>query len=581
MARWIHHIPRVFADLKRRRVFRVVAVYGAVGFAILQGVELIQPVLSLPGWVYRATGIFLLAGLPVAVVLAWLYDFDDGLKKTAPATEEELDAIVHLPRTFRWASGMLALAGVGLLVGGGWFAFRSPGDVVPFERDGPVVAVLPFVNRSALPEDEYFVDGLHDDVLIELSRISSLRVISRTSVLRFRGSELSLRAIADSLHATAILEGAVQRSGNRVRVSMQLIDAATEAHLWAEQWDTELTPVSLLAIQDTLALDIAGALRVSLAADEEERLRDARTGDLPAYDAFLLGQSRLAQLTRSGIEGAVAMFRAAIERDPQFSEAHAGLAVADATLATFVAEGEEAKREFAEADTQADRALVLKPSSAYALLAKAIVALGTRRDVVSAESLLLAAQQRRPGDPVIKLWHVRALMIAGRFEDAVDVTDEVLRIDPLSGLAHAYHGFALWGAGRTTEADAAYRQALALDPGYAYTHLEYAALLAERREEPRMWSVMIGLGGALHYDRPDSLATIAAAVFHPELRPRALEELDRLLDRTPLRETDVIPYLALLGADARAAAAAKVAVERGSPWTPFFKHPLFAALGKE
>jgi TolB-like protein len=556
MARRIHHIPRVFADLKRRRVFRVVAVYGAAGFAILQGVELIQPVLSLPGWVYRATGILLLVGFPVAVVLAWIYDFDDGLRRTAPATPEELDAIVHLPRTFRWASGMLALAGAGLLIVGGWFAFRAPRDVVPSERDGPVVAVLPFANRSALPEDGYFVDGLHDDILIELSRISSL------------------------LHATAILEGAVQRSGNRVRVSMQLVDAATEAHLWAEQWDTELTPVSLLAIQDTLALDIATALRISLAADERERLRDSRTRDLSAYDAFLMGQSRLAQLTRRGIEEAVALFRAALERDPQFSDAHAGLAVADGTLATFVAEGDDAKRQFAEADAQADRALVLKPSSAYALLAKAIVALGTRRDVVSAESLLLAAQQRRPGDPVIKLWHVRALMIAGRFAEAVDVTDEVLRVDPLSGLAHAYNGFALWGAGRTTEADAAYRQALALDPGYAYTHLEYAVLLAQRRDEVRMWSVMIGLGGALHYDRPDSLATIAAAVFHPELRQRALEELDRLLDRTPLRETDVIPHLALLGADARAAAAAKVAVERGSPWTPFFRHPLFAALTK-
>lgn len=578
MTRWIRDLPRIFADLKRRRVFKVVAVYGAVGFAILQGVELLEPVLSLPPWLYRSTGVALLIGFPVAVVLTWLYDFNDGLSRTAPATPEELDAIVHLPWTFRWASGIFALGGIGLLVVAGWLVFRSPPATAPVQRNGPLVAVLPFANRSALPEDEFFVEGLHDDVLIELSRMSSLRVISRTSVSRFRNTELSLRAIADTLHATAILEGAIQRSGNQVRVSMQLVDGATEEHLWADQWDTELTPANLLAIQDTLALDIATALRVSLAADEEARLQDSRTADLPAYDAFLLGQSRLAQLTRSGLEEAVSMFEIAISRDPRFAEAYAGRAVAEATLATFVSEGDDAKRLFEEADTEADEALALRPSSAYALLAKGIVALGAQRDIQGAEGLLLAAQERRPGDPVIQLWHARALLVTGRFQEAVTLTGQILRIDPLSGLAHAYNGAALWGAGRLAEADGEYRRAISLDPGYAYAHLEYAVLLASLHDEKRMSSVMVRLGSALRYDRPDSLAIIAAAVFRPELRLRALEEIDHVLNETPLRERDVIPHLALLGATARARAAAKMAFETGSPWAPFFRHPLFAPL---
>jgi TolB-like protein/Flp pilus assembly protein TadD len=578
VTRWIRRIPRLFADLKRRRVFRVLAVYGAAGFAILQAVELIEPVVMLPGWFYRITGTFLLLGLPVAVALSWVYDYDDGLKKTPPATPEELEAIVHSPRTLRWASGLLGLAGLALLGTTGWLALRSPDKGKSLEGEGPLVAVLPFANRSAFPGDEFFVEGLHDDVLIELSRISALRVISRTSVLRFRHSDLSLHAIADSLGVSAILEGAVQRSGDSVRVSMQLIDVATETHLWAEQWDTELAPANLLAIQDTLAVSIARALRVSLAPAEEEQLQGSRTQDLDAYDAFLLGQSGLLQLTEDGLRESVHRLQEAVERDPEFSEAWAGLAVARATLATFVLEGEGARREFAEAKVEADRALARKPSLAYALLAQAVVALGARGDPVAAQSLLRLAHERRPGDTLIQLWYARSLIIAGQYEDAVDVTTQILRVDPLSGLAHAYNGLALWGVGRLGAAADAYRQAIELDPGYAFLHLEYAVLLSQQGDESRMRAALVGLGRAVHYGRPDSLATVASAVFHPRLRPRALAEVDRVLSETGLREPDLIPLLALLGADARATAAVASAREVGNQWVPLFQHPFFAAL---
>jgi adenylate cyclase len=585
LTRWIHRLPYLFADLKRRRVFRVVAIYGAVSFAILQGVELIAPVVMLPGWIYRVIGAFLFLGMPVVVVLAWVYDFD-GLRKTPPATSQEIDAIVRLPRALRWTSGFLGLGGLALLGITGWFALRSGGNRVPRASAAPVVAVLPmvavlpFANRSALLQDGYFVDGLHDDILIELSRISALRVISGTSVLRFRNSGLSLRAIADSLGATAILEGAVQRSGDSVRISMQLIDVRTEMHLWAEQWDTELAPANLLAIQDTLAVSIATALKVSLAPEEEEGLRGTRTQDRDAYNAFLLGQSGLVLLTKDGLRESTQRFEEAVQRDPEFSEAWAGLAVARATLATFVLEGDAAAHAFAEADTEANRARSRRPLLAYALLAQGIVALGARSDPVAAQSLFRLAHGRRPGDTLIQLWYARSLMIAERYEAAVDVTGEILRIDPLSGIAHAADGLALWGAGHLAAAADAYRQAIELDPEYASPHLEYAVLLAQMGDEPRMRAVLVGLGRTVRYDRPDSLATVASAVFHRDLRPRAVTEVDRLLAETELREADIIPLLALLGADSRATAAAAVARVAGGPWVPLFRHPLFAAVRK-
>ncbi len=577
VARWLIGLPRFFADLKRRRVFRVLAWYGAAAFATLQAIELLEPILPLPPSLYRAAGIVLIFGLPIAGALSWLYDYDHGLVRTAPATPEELDALVHMPRIRRWASGLLALGGLALLVLTGWYAVRSGSGRTARDDPRPSLAILPFSNRSAVADDAFFVEGLHDDILVQLSRVKSLRVISRTSVLRFRGSDLPLPVIADSLGVAAVLEGAVQRSGTRVRVSMQLIDAQTERHLWGERWDEELTPANVLSIQLALAVDIAKALQVSLAPEEEERIGSPRTEDLEAYDAFLLAQSRWSQLTLDGTQQAVTLFREAVARDPRFAEARAGLAAAQATLATFRARGRAATSLFGEAEAEADRALALKPGLAYAEMAKGIAALGARQDPAEADRHFNAALERRPGDPAVRLWHARALMTFGRFQEAVEASRETLLLDPLSGLAHAQLGLALWGLGFRADADTALKRATDLDPRYVFGHMERAVLLTQREEEREAGREMVAFGRALGYPRADALTVIPSAAFHARLRREALAALDSLLAGTPLEETDVIPLLVLVGATGRAAAATSAARKLGSPWLPFFEHPLFGS----
>lgn len=255
-------MPPVLADLKRRRVFHTMAVYGAASFAALEGLSLLQPVLMVPEWGYRLAGFLVLVGLPIVVILTWLYDVDiqQGVVRTPPATPEELAAIVRLPRTRRWPSGVLGLAGLVLLSGSAWYALVPEEVHVPGTRHRPTLAVLPLEARTDLAEDGFFIDGLHDDILIQLSRDPALRLISRTSVGRFRGTTLSLPAVADSLGASLIMEGAVQRAGDTVRVSVQLIDGRTDAHLWAGRWDEALSAETTLFLQEAVAQDIASAV---------------------------------------------------------------------------------------------------------------------------------------------------------------------------------------------------------------------------------------------------------------------------------------------------------------------------------
>lgn len=247
-------MPLFFADLKRRRVFQVMAVYGAVSLASLEGLSLLQPVLQVPAWFYRMTGLVALAGFPLIVYLTWYFDYDDHLIKTPPATPEELDEIIHLPRLRRWAAGAFAVAGLFFVGVTGWYALEPP-------TVQSSIAVLPLIQRTDLLEDAFFVDGLHDDILIHMSQDPALRVVSRTSVQRFRGSVLPLSAMADSLDVMYVLEGAVQRSGDTVHVTIQIIQGHNDSHVWAGTWDVVLAPTDTLRVQRQIAEDVAEVVR--------------------------------------------------------------------------------------------------------------------------------------------------------------------------------------------------------------------------------------------------------------------------------------------------------------------------------
>jgi TolB-like protein len=246
---------RLFADLKRRAVFKVAAVYGAVAFAVLEVSDLVIPALDLPEWTLTFIVAIAAVGFPFALVLAWAFEkTPEGVRRTDPATTGELEAIVAQPAGRRWPSGLLALAGILLLYGGGWWvigrsargarvsddsqAARSvavEAASAPEPADRRTLAVLPFENMNPDEESALFTSGIHDDILTQLSKIRALSVTSRTTVMEYAETEKSVPEIAAELRVAHILEGAVRRAGNRVRMNVQLIDANADEHLWAER----------------------------------------------------------------------------------------------------------------------------------------------------------------------------------------------------------------------------------------------------------------------------------------------------------------------------------------------------------
>src|SRR5216117_3266803 len=303
-----------FEELQRRKVYRVAAAYIiAAGFIIQIGSALF-PAWELPNWTLRLVVVLLLAGFPVALILAWAYD----------VTPQGIQATPAPPGTHR-RRNIVALTAIGLAISAvaGFFLFpRASGRGV--EKS---IAVLPFQSLSDEKENAYFADGIQDDILTNLSKIGDLKVISRTSVMPYRGKTSNVREIGKALGVGAILEGSVRRVGNRVSVNVQLINAETDEHLWAEDYDRDLTDV--FAIQTDLSQKIVRELQAKLSPTEKAQIERKPTQNGEAYLTFVQAHElfyRPDGMFRANVEKAEQLFERATALDPKFAGAFAGLA---------------------------------------------------------------------------------------------------------------------------------------------------------------------------------------------------------------------------------------------------------------
>ena len=270
---------RFLAELKRRNVFRVAAVYGATAFVTIEAADLVFPRIPLPEWTIALVVWLVLLGFPVALVLAWAYEkTPDGMRPTDPAETAELDAIVSQPRRTRWPAGIAALVGVVLLGLGAWWTLTRTG---PGAQTYDSLAVLPFENMSGDPDNQYFSDGLTEELINALAGVEDLKVAGRTSSFALRDASLDLRTIGDTLGVVTVLEGSVRRSEDRVRITAQLIDAKTGFQLWSGEYDRDITDIFL--VQEELARSIVGALAPTQRGEGVELYRGG-TSDVPAND---------------------------------------------------------------------------------------------------------------------------------------------------------------------------------------------------------------------------------------------------------------------------------------------------------
>jgi TolB-like protein len=317
-------------------------------------------------------------------------------------------------------------------------------------------------NLSGNPAQEYFSDGLTDELIGEVARIASLRVISRTSIMQYKGgARNSLPAIARELNVDAILEGTVVQSGRRVRITAQLIRAQDDRHLWSEAYERDVTDV--LAVQSEVARAVAGQIQVQLTPGEQTTLARTRRVNPEAYEAFLKGNFFLHQGLR-GVDKSLEFFKRAIELDGRHSDSYAGLA--EALCYSGIFELRPSAETYPEARAAALKALELDESNAAAHNALADVRQGYDWDLAGAEVEFKRARQLNPSHLLTRLWYAESLTRMGRFDEAFAESARAVALDPVSPLAIGNRGMLFFRARRYDEAIRASQQALDLDPSF-------------------------------------------------------------------------------------------------------------------
>lgn len=351
----------IVEELKRRKVFRVLASYAVVVFVIMQLVEILFPIFNFPQWTQQFIVIILLLGFPIAAIFSWIFDkTPDGFIKTEKTTPTK-PVIKNTNPFYLQKRNIILMIGVlsGIILG------RFGQNILPKnqELNSKSIAVLPFENLSKDGEDEYFADGMTEDILTELSKIKDLLVISRTTIMKYKGTKKTIKEIGKELGVANILEGSIRLSGNRVRITGQLINALNDQHLWAEKYDRDIEDI--FSVQDEVANAIANALRIELSDEEARMISTTQTESIEAYDYYIKGRTlSYFYEVQKNIE-AVEYYKKAIEIDPKYSLPYAGISRVRMSQFTF----QYMDQDFSvfalkEAEEFAKKAVMLGPNEA-------------------------------------------------------------------------------------------------------------------------------------------------------------------------------------------------------------------------
>ena len=534
-----------FAELKRRRVFRALVAYGIAAFAVLQIIEPIMHGAHWPEIVLSYVVAALAAGFPIVIALAWVFDVRGGrIERTAPAAAATGLRGVPLALLLI-AVGVLAAA-PGLfyyfVVRGGGRSFSTEGSSA---SNASSIAVLPFASLSKEEENAYFAQGFHDELLRQMGRIGDLRVISRTSVLQYKEGARNLREIAEALGVSSIVEGSVQRAGNRVRVEAKLIDARSDRQVWGDRYDRDVTDV--FAIQTALAEEIASTLHARLSASQKAQIERKPTQNAEAYDLYLRGLEYHNRPGEQPKNFAIAeqMYQKAIQADPSFALARARLALAKMSTYWFVAATPDSVVE--EAREEAEQSLRLQPDLPEGHLALGFYYYQGRRDYAQALKHLEIARSGVAADAVEAIGYI--LRRQGRFEDAIRYHREAVELDPRSPDMRWELASSFIRTRRYEEADRILDGALTIAPDYAAASITKAFVQEAWKGETTLAKKLLGeTRGRPDFDPLDRQGRVgrAGVVFLLWANPReALPFLDSV-DSDSIKTGAVVYPKALL-----------------------------------
>jgi TolB-like protein/Tfp pilus assembly protein PilF len=504
----------VIAELKRRNVFRVAALYLVAAWVLLQVGDLLFGLLDLPTWTNKLLFAALVLGFVPALIFSWVYELTpEGLKREhevernasiTAETARKLDLIVvgllviaivvvaverFTPRTAPIPAGTDAASG-------------APPVEAPLEAAAKSIAVLPFADMSAGKDQEYFADGLSEELLNMLAKIPELRVAARTSAFKFKGEKIDVQEVAQKLKVAHVLEGSVRKSGNKVRITAQLIKAADGYHLWSETYDRTLDDI--FVVQDDIAGEVVKALKLTLLGPTP--VPRSKPVDLEAYNLALQGRFFLDRRSRKDLERAEEYFRRSLERDPGYAVSWAGLSQVYLRRADLghvpAADG------YGQARKAAERALALDPRLVDAHLAMDWIQGSYDWDWAASDASILRALDLEPGNAEA-LRHAGTLAYTlGRWNEAIDLVNKAIERDPLRPNSYSNLGDLFLAIERDREAEAAYRKALELDPDGSLRHLSLgqalllqgkadAALQEMEQETDEIWRLS-GLPLAFH-----------------------------------------------------------------------------------
>ena len=440
-------IPRdFFAELKRRNVYKVAVAYAVIAWLLIQAGSILFPTFEAPGWVMKVFVAAIAAGFPIAIVLAWAFELTpEGIKRT----ESGKDA----PRSVR--SGrrvwMFVVVGAGLLSVALFFLGRytaSPrsADPAPAAKS---IAVLPFENRSEDKANAYFADGIQDEILTRLAKIDDLKVISRTSTQRYKSSPENLPEIAKQLGVGHVLEGSVQKSDDQVRVNVQLINAETDAHLWAEVYDRKVADI--FAVQSEIAETIAKALRVKLSTREKQAMAAKPTENPDAYDAYLRGLAlwNSLDLSPKALQEMAEFYSRAVQLDANFAVAWANLSLVH-TLG--FAEFDPTAERLAQAKRALDTAFRLQPSLGEAHFALGLYRYRGLRDYDDALKAFNDAIDHGVNKALSLEFSSYVKRRQGNWDESLALNDQSQKLDPRNAIIYSERAVTLSGLRRYGEA---------------------------------------------------------------------------------------------------------------------------------